>query len=156
MIAYAQERLETVLPDLQEMVSAQWQHTGDSDLPCEPNWPMYVALEQRGVGALFVARDNDRAIGYATALFHTHLNSKQVMVGTISTYFVEERSMRALIMRQLLLNARDWLLQRGARRVYIETDYGHSAGAILERMGFARRKIGYMLAVPNESGAALQ
>lgn len=153
MITVAPEKLASALPDIETLLPEQWQHTGEQSLPCDPNWPIYLSLEAREAGCLFMAREDKRAIGYAACFLHPHMNSRQVLVGTISTYFVEDRSMRALIMRDLLLNARDWLIGRGARLVYVETEYGHSAGGILERMGFVRNKIGYKMPVLDGSSA---
>lgn len=157
MVTYTQERLAAAMPDMQTMVPAQYQHTGDPTLPLDPNWQVYSALESRGAAVLFIARDQtSRAIGYATALLHPHMNSKQVLVGTISTYYVEESHVRGLIMRNLLREASNWLIGKGAQRVYAETEYKHSAGVLLERMGFTPVKIGYMLPVPDGAGGSVQ
>ena len=156
MITYAQERLASAMDDMREMVPAQYKHTGDPTLPLDPNWQVYSALETRDAAALFIARNADRAVGYSTALLHPHMNSKQVLVGTISTYYVEECQIRGLIMRQLLRTACDWLTTRGAQRVYVETEYRHSAGTLLERMGFTPVKIGYMMPTDGDRAGSLQ
>ncbi len=156
MITYAQERLVAAMDDMRTMVPEQYKHTGDPTLPLDPNWQVYSTLETRGAAALFIARDASRPVGYSTALLHPHMNSKQVLVGTISTYYVEECQMRGLIMRQLLRTACDWLTEKGAQRVYAETEYNHSAGNLLERMGFTPVKIGYMMPTSGAEAETLQ
>lgn len=145
MISYAQERLAAAVGDMRVMVPAQYAHTGDTDLPLDPNWQVYSALESKGAAGLFIARNDNRAIGYCACLLHPHMNSKGVLVGTISTYYVEECPTRGLIMRSLLRKASDWLIGKGAKQVYAETEYRHSAGVLLERMGFTPVKIGYKM-----------
>lgn len=147
MVTYAQECLAQAMPDLQSMLPAQWDHTGDSEIPCDPHWAVYTALDDKGVFSLFMVRDEGRPCGYAMALLHPHLNSKLTLVGTISTYFVEERPVRGLILRRLIHIAREWLLEKGAKQVFVETEYQHSAGRVLERMGFTPVKIGYKMTV---------
>lgn len=157
MITYAQERLAVALSDVCAMLPAQHAHTGDPDLPPDPQWHIYSALEQVGRAALFVARDNDRAVGYAAAFVAPALNSKHVLVGQIPTWFVEEGAWRGVIAVSLLRTAVNWLLENGARKVDIDTEYGHSAGKLLERMGFIPVKVGYRLsAAPNRSARATQ
>ncbi len=156
MITYAQEGLVAAMADLQLLLPEQYAHTGDPTLVLNPNWPLYNALEAKGAAALFIARDLNRPIGYSTALLHPHVNSKDVLVGTISTYYVEERANRGLVMRSLLNTACGWLTTKGAQRVYAETEYQHSAGSLLERMGFTPVKIGYMMTAGSDAAGSLQ
>lgn len=146
MITYAQEKLASAIADVCSLLPAQHAHTGDPDLPPDPQWGVYSQLEQIGRGALFVARDQGRAIGYAAAFLAPALNSRNVLVGQVPTYFVEEGAWRGVIMVSLLRAAADWLLKNGAQKVDIDTQYQHSAGKVLERMGFIPVKVGYRLA----------
>lgn len=145
MITYAQERLAAALNDVCALLPAQHAHTGDAELPVDPQWNVYSALEQVGRGILFMARDQGRAVGYAAAFLYPHLNSQHVLVGQVPTYFVEEGPWRGVIMVSLLRAVTDWLLQNGAQKVDIDTEYQHSAGKVLERMGFIPVKVGYRL-----------
>lgn len=140
-----QESLASAMPVLQAMLPAHWAYNGDTTLPCDPNWAVYSALESRGAAALFLAR-NDRVVGYATAMLHPHMNSRLVLVGTIPSYYAEEGAARGIVVRSLVRHAKDWLIGRGAKQVFVETEYQHSAGKLLERMGFVPNKIGYRLA----------
>ena len=145
MISYGIESLQSSKSEVEDMLPAQWQHTGDSDLKCEPHWPIYEAMEKVNSGFLLIARDNDRAVGYLVAIFHPHLNSRQSLVGTVSTYFVEDRPSRAFILRGLFQAAIDEMMKRPVARINIDTEYHNSCGILLERLGFEPVRIGYMM-----------
>ena len=146
MITCTRERLASSIADVCSLLPAQHAHTGDATLPVDPMWRVYESLERIGRGALFMARDDNRAVGYAAAFLHPHLNSQRVMVGTVPTYFVEESPNRGVILVALLRNAIEWLQAGGAQNIDIDTEYRHSAGEVLERMGFIPVKVGYRLA----------
>ncbi len=151
-----QEPLAQATGELQALIALQHDHTGDAELPPNPNWAVYSQLETMGKAALFMVRDNDRAIGYAAVLLHPALNAQDIWMGTIPTYFVEEHPIRGLILRELWRTGIQWLQDRGARKVDIETEYQHSAGQILERMGFIPVKIGYRMPLLSDAVRATQ
>ena len=41
MIEFAVERLGLAQPDIESLLPAQWNHTGDKDIDCRPNWALY-------------------------------------------------------------------------------------------------------------------
>lgn len=146
-LIYRQENLADSIEEISALSIQQWMETGDSDLKLEPNWPLYLALEKSGNGFLGVVREDGRAIGFVMGYGHPHINSIKTPVATIPTYFVEPRFWRIKTI-QALLNMAILHFRPTVRRIYIETEYGHSVGKLLERMGFETNKIGYMLRVP--------
>lgn len=145
MITYGIEKLDLALPALQELLLAQWPETGDQNLTCAPNWGFYRALEKSGNVVLLMAREGSRAVGYAVALVYPNPNATQSMVGSVPTWFMEMRPGRAIFVRSLLKAAITWLSAKTAKKIIVETEYGHSAGRLLEAMGFTPEKIGYKL-----------
>lgn len=134
------------------MLPSHWAESGDAGLPCEPNWDIYKVMANNGNVMLLMARDDDgAAVGYAVALLHPHMNSRRALVGTVATWYVRDGDNRAIIARRLLSKTRDWLIDKGAKQVTIETEYAHSAGRLLERMGFMPVKMGYRMTVPARS-----
>lgn len=153
MITYGKESLRQGRSCLESLFPEQYAHTGDAALPINPMWDFYAELEKHDRFALFMARRDDRAIGYAAAILHLHVNSKDVLVGSIPTYFAEECSIRPFILRGLIANSSDWLVMRGAKEVTVDTEYQHSAGRLLQRMGFIPCRIGYRLSTKEQGHA---
>jgi hypothetical protein len=70
MADYAIEKLDTAFDDLNAMLPAQWAHTGDNDVPVQPNWVLYRQLEARGAAFLVMARDHGAPVGYMAAFIY--------------------------------------------------------------------------------------
>jgi hypothetical protein len=151
MATYAIEKLDNAFLDLQSMLPAQWEHTGDPEVPCMPNWGLYRQLEQHEAAFLVIARDEGRPVGYMTAFVYPHPNAVTVLTGEIKTYYVEKG--RPLLLKSLI----DFTLQELARRhvfkVKAWTHAGHSAARIWELMGFAVTDIGFTMKLRGKTDA---
>jgi hypothetical protein len=148
-IEYRCMPLSDAMPHILTMLPAQWGETGDSEYPCEPNWPMYAALETAGALIVLVAFDRNCAIGYLAALVHPHMNSRQVKIGTISTYYMEPGMSRALRLRSMISCAINLMRRQGVAEIVVDTEYNHSFGRVLDAMGFSARKVGYTMKIGN-------
>lgn len=148
MITYRQVKLADTQTVIESFLVEQWAHTGDKNLKCEPNWAMYRALEAAGSLLLLLAYDDARPIGYLAAMVHPHVNSVSSKVASIPTYYVEERSGRALVMKGLFKQAITLLKQRDVVRIMSNTNIHHSAHRLLKKLGFIPSDIVYKM-VPN-------
>lgn len=144
MITAQIEKLSDALPELKQVIPIQHGETGDSDLPCDPMWNTYVELERAGC-TLLTMRENGRLIGFAACMIHRHINSKDTLVGSIPTFWVEQRPNRALLLRSILQRGANLLWRKGAQQVTFETEIMHSCGRLLEMMGARVGKIGYVI-----------
>ena len=151
MIGYAVEKLDAAFGDLQSMLPAQWQHTGDSEVDCAPNWNLYRRLENAGGAFLVIAREDDRPVGYMTAFVYPHPNAISVLTAEIRTYFVERG--RVHVLNSMIDFTLGELARRGVFKINAETNSEHSAGRMWELKGFKQSKIGYSLKLKPASGA---
>lgn len=142
-IVLAVEKLETAREAIETLLAAQWEETGDSEFVCRPNWPFYAKLEEIGAGYVMVMREDGIPIGWLAAMIHPHVNATDVKVGTVSSYYVKPRSTRAVLLKSLYRAVLRDLAVRGCWQVSIETEFGHSAGRLLELLGGRPKKIGY-------------
>jgi hypothetical protein len=143
MADYAVERLEDAFLDLSSMLPAQWVHTGDSDVPLQPNWTLYRELEARNAAFLVIARDEGHPVGYMTAFLYPHPNAVTALVAEIRTYYVEKG--RSIILNSMIDFTLSELARRGVYKIKAATHAGHSAGRLWERKGFEMDEIGYTL-----------
>lgn len=145
MVEFAIEALGRAQPDIESLLPSQWAHTGDSDLPCQPNWPLYRQFAQREALMVVMARQEGCAVGYLAAFIYPHVNSMTSLVAVIPTYFVEDRPSRALVLSRMVDYTLQRLAERGVYKVDIETSAQFSAGRLWEAKGFQIAKIGYSL-----------
>lgn len=154
MIRYTEEPLSHCQADIESLLPEQWAETGEFGIDCAPNWPMYYALEQKNALLLLMARDDAGVpIGFLTGVVIVHPNSAPNLAAVISTYFIRKRSGRALYVRSLLSHGVNLALERGAWKITVKTEYNHSAGRILEAMGFAPKAIEFVMARSAEEKA---
>lgn len=152
MVEFGIEPLLAAQPDIEGLLPAQWAHTGDKGLECQPNWPLYRQFAERNALMVVVARDLDCAVGYLAAFIYPHPNSIHALIANIPTYFVVERPTRALIMSRMVDFAVEKLAERGVYKVGIETNAAHSAGRLWELKGFRIEKIGYSMQLEKPHG----
>jgi hypothetical protein len=143
MAEYAVEKLDAAFLDLQSMLPAQWEHTGDSEVDCQPNWFLYKQLEDRDGAFLVIARENGHPIGYMVAFVFPHPNAVSVLTAEIRTYFVEKG--RSIVLNSMIDFTLEELARRGVFKIKASTHAGHPAGRLWELKGFTVSEIGYSL-----------
>jgi hypothetical protein len=151
MADYAVEKLDSAFFDLNAMLPAQWAHTGDNDVPLQPNWALYRALEARNALFVVIARDEGRPVGYMVAFLYPHPNAVSVPIAEIKTYYVEQG--RAIVLNSMIDFTLAELARRGAYKIKASTHADHSAGRIWERKGFEIAEIGYTLKLKGKTNA---
>ncbi len=149
MAEYAVEKLDAAFADLQSMLPAQWLHTGDSDVECQPNWLLYRQLEQHEAAFLVIARDEGMPVGYMTAFLYPHPNALSVKVAEIKTYYVDKG--RPIILNSMIDFTLEELIRRGAYKIKAWTHAGHSAARLWELKGFEVSEIGLSMKLKKSS-----
>jgi GNAT superfamily N-acetyltransferase len=152
MIEFAVEPLGSARRDIESLIPAQWAHTGDSDLPCQPNWDLYSHFAARGALMVVMARKFDEPVGYLAAFLYPHPNAVSVRVASIPTYYVLDRMTRALVMSRMVDYAIERLNEQGIYSISIETSAEFSAGRMWEIKGFKLKKLGYTLELQKPAG----
>jgi hypothetical protein len=152
VIDFAIEPLIAARPGIESLVPAQWQHTGEPDIPCQPNWNLYRQFADRNALMVTMARDLDEPVGYLAAFIYPHPNSIGTLIASIPTYFVRAGPTRALILSRMIDFTLQRLAERGVYRVDIDTNADFSAGRLWELKGFKLRKLGYSLELKKPAG----
>jgi hypothetical protein len=152
MVEFAVEALAPARPDIESLLPAQWEHTGDSDIECRPNWTLYGQFADRGALMVVMAREFDCAVGYLAAFIYPHPNAMNSIMASIPTYYVIDRPARALIMSRMVDFAIERLIERGVYKIDIETNADHSAGRLWVLKGFKLKKFGYSMYTEKPSG----
>lgn len=151
MTDFAVEKLDAAFGDLQLLLPAQWQHTGDSEVEIAPNWTLYKQLEDRNGAFLVIAREDGRPIGYMVAFVFPHPNAVSVLTAEIRTYYVERN--RAHVLNSMIDFTLEELARRGVFKIKASTHAGHPAGRLWELKGFEVSEIGYSLKLKPAAGA---
>lgn len=138
---FQRETLAASRHDIEAMLTSQWAETGDTQFPMEPSWALYETLERIGKALLLMVREDGRAVGYACGFVHPHTNSRNVMIGTVPTWFVYDMPGRVFVQKAMLHEMHKRLTDMGAQRVLIDTKADQSAARLLEAMGGRPSKV---------------
>lgn len=138
-----QETFAEARAAIDALMLTQWAETGDPRFPLDPNWSMYELMDRTGKLVILVLREDGRAIGYAGGMVHPHMNSRNVPVATIPTWYVEQMPGRPFVEKALLTEVMRRLVALGAKRVTIETHAEQSAARLLEVMGGKPAKVSF-------------
>src|SRR5882762_9384904 len=141
MVEFAIEPLASAQPDIERLLPAQWQHTGDREIECRPNWQLYRQFNERGACMVVMARQDELPVGYLAAFIYPHPNSVQNLIASIPTYFVRDGPTRALVLARMVDFTLQRLADRGVFKVDIETNAEFSAGRLWELKGFKLAKL---------------
>lgn len=150
MADYAVEKLDAAFGDLLSMLPAQWEHTGDSDIECQPNWNLYRQLEAQQAAFLVIARDEGVPVGYMTAYIYPHPNAVSVQVAEIKTYYIAKG--RPLILSSMMDFTIAELARRGVYKIKAWTHAGHPATRMWELKGFEVSEIGLTMRLKKAEG----
>lgn len=149
-VVYAEERLRGVLAEIEAMIPEQWEEMaqGFEGMTYQPNWALYLAAEERGVGMLLTAREDEVLLGYFGFLVHPHLSAQAQLAATSTPYYVRKMHnnlTRGLVLRSLIRESVKKLKSRGVSLISIRTHHWASAGKILESLRFKPFETSYML-----------
>lgn len=165
MIAYQQERLADIKPEIEALVPQQWAEMASAEggfdqFVEKPNWDWYLGLEAQGKAVLFTAR-HDYAppyparplVGWFGFYLYQSTTSANLMVQATPYYVLPSLGTlrRGLILRRLIKFAIakvTGLPAAGGAMVTIKTHPWASAAPILEHLGFRAVETWYMLPVP--------
>ena len=90
MIEFGIESLMQSQADIESLLPAQWAHTGDRELECRPNWPLYHQFAEHDALMVVMARDLDEPVGYAACFIYPHPNAMGTLIAAMPTYYVKE------------------------------------------------------------------
>ena len=133
------EPLFSVAGEIEPLLEREWQAAGEDheNLPFDPNWDAYVALERAGALRVFTVRDGKRLVGHLVFAVSACLHSKTVRTATSDALWIEPDARRPGVAMRLFRFAEAWLRDEGVRVSHIRTNTLLPAAArIAEHEGY--------------------
>lgn len=154
MVDFIECKLSVAIDDIKKLLPEQWAETGDTDIPCEPNWILYAGVEAKGGLQLTMAYEHGHPIGYMATFIYPHPNSINQKIANIQTYFVAQRHWRAGTLKAMFKHATQLARAKGAFKIDIETHPNAPATRLIEGMGFNLAKLGYSMHLQDQPAEA--
>ena len=132
-----EELASDIWDEIQPLLNKHWQEIGHyKSIPLDPDKNVYLALEEKKMSRVYVARKEDGAmIGYAVYFInhHPHHQSSLQAVSDI-VYIVPE--CRGGVGTLLIKSCNERLAAEGVEVIYYHVHAPHNFGPMLERMGY--------------------
>jgi len=123
------ETLADVRDECEDLIAEHWREIAVwQDIPLDPEWPMYEALEKSQRLFIYTVRtDNGKLVGYAVFLLRNHLHYKKHIWALNDIVFVHPDYRDGRIGRRLVQFWEQDLKARGVHVVHVNVKIGHPA-----------------------------
>jgi hypothetical protein len=133
-------REETVAGSIKEgMLLAQkhWEEvTAYKDFPLDPDWDLYIKLNEEGLCKCFIARDDQsKMVGYAVFFLRYSPHSRTVLCASADVLYVDPASRGGTGMLFILFCEKE-LKAAGVQAIVQHVSIKHNFGRALERHGY--------------------
>lgn len=90
MLTLQKEKVLDVAEEIEHLLQLHYQEVAlhKDEIPLDPDWPRYVAMEERGNCHVYTARLDGRLIGYSVFFTHQHIHYSGTMVANNDILFV--------------------------------------------------------------------
>lgn len=132
------EKLSGVREEIEPLLYAHFLEIAHfQDIPLDPDWTTYEALEQAGALRIFTVRDEYRAlIGYAVFAVHRNPHYRGSLQATQDILFLDKPWRGRTIGYRFLAWCDDQLRDEGVQVVRHHFKVAHDLGPIFARLGY--------------------
>lgn len=134
---YAKETYDQVINDMKPLMYEHYHEIAKyQDIPLEPDWEAYKAMETLGILNVFTCRDTEtkELLGYGVYLVKKHLHYQSCLVAQQDILFItkEKRGQGG----RFILWCDEQLRANGVNMVVHHVKATHNFGPMLERLGY--------------------
>jgi GNAT superfamily N-acetyltransferase len=139
---FAQEKLSECLEEIHPLLQKNHDETGVYQLPYNPNYPRYLALEKVDYIRFFTARLNGQIVGFALFFMDFEIYQKEVQSATQTLNYVtpEHRGAGYSFMKF----CDDILQKQGVNSIWRQASVKRDIGKVYERLGYALVEMSYL------------
>jgi hypothetical protein len=137
-VKFSREQVDDVIGDIQSLLVKHWQEIAHyTDIPLEPDFPRYKAMEKAGVLRIFTARSVGELVGYAIFVVAPALHYRSSIQATADVMFVDPDHRRGLGAGAALVRHCDAeLAKEGVQVAFHRCKAKHDFGNLLGALGY--------------------
>ncbi len=124
------------IQEIDNLSRLHWEEVSPLPFEYDPDWARYQLLNELGLIKVFVARLNDRIIGYNSYYMTTHLHNKNYAMAMQDTLFVHPAHRNGTVGMKLLLHAEEELKKLNIDLVIQTVTLSMDISAIFDRLGY--------------------
>ena len=123
-----------VRENAKHLMQMHWEEVGDENLPPNPLWVMFEAMEEAGTLVTLSAHDGEDVAGYAVASITRCPLSQGKTIGRIEAMFVREESRSRGFGLGMYRRAVSEAAKRGAVKMYAHAPHGSRMAKVMARL----------------------
>jgi GNAT superfamily N-acetyltransferase len=138
MITFACEKLETVLPEIKELLQSHYEELtlNKGRVTLKPVWERYFSMEAAGKFYALIARNDGKAVGYSGFILEEHLHYEDILVASNDVLFLHKDFRLGTLGIKLLKYSEEYMKTLGADKVTWHVKMSNDFRPILYRMGY--------------------
>lgn len=154
-ITYQQESLVTVMSEIDELARLEWEEVQhDTDEKClEPDWELFLILEDRGYLKIFTARSCGKLVGYFFATINPDLHSKGNFFVGNDAIFLHPNYRKGRVGIKLFQFTEKCLAEDGYDRLYVTTTEKNKIDRLMSYMGYKKVETRFLKKIGKENAS---
>lgn len=135
---FARETVDEVIGEIQSLLVKHWREVAHfDDIPLEPDFPRYRAMESAGALRIFTARSTGELVGYCIFAVASALHYRSSLQAVCDVMFIDPTHRRGLgVGAALVRHCDSELTKEGIQVVYHRCKAAHDFGNLLEALGY--------------------
>jgi GNAT superfamily N-acetyltransferase len=136
-VRMARERVADVFTEIQPLLRAHYEEIAHfQDIPLDPNFARYCAMDEAGVLRIFTARIHDALVGYAIYAVDYALHYESSLQAIQDVLYLAPEHRNGRLGLRLIEHADVELKAEGVQVVRQHVKAKHDFGRLLERLGY--------------------
>lgn len=138
-ITYQEEKIADLLEELKPLLKLHWEELANhKDIrPLDPDYPMYMAMNDMEILRMFTVRENSKLIGYSTWIIAKNLHYKTWLYAVADIYWLNPEYRKTGISFDFFFHIEDWLKGLGVKSITVQDKINHSNEKFFNRLGYS-------------------
>lgn len=139
MITIQKEKILAAAEEMESLLQSHFDEVAlhKDEIPLDPDWPRYVALEEHGICHLITARIDGKLIGYSVVFLSTHMQHASTMVADCDALYIHpayRHGSKAGI--RIIEYTEKFVKSLGAKKMVWHIKNAHDWSLVLYRKGY--------------------
>jgi len=144
MITFQREKLRDVRHEVDAIITRHWEEIAlnKDDVPLDPRWDDYYALEDANMLVITTARQDGIIIGYCSHIMVPNLHYRSLRVADVDILYLDQPYRKGRLGLQLINAQEKNLIAAGAnlilhkRKIHFHNPNGRGIEVALEALGY--------------------
>lgn len=138
ILSYQEEKLSDILEELKPLLIEHWEELANNKdvRPLDPDYPMYLAMNDMDILRIFTVRDDGKLIGYSIWIIANNLHYKTWKYAVSDIYYLDPDVRGTGTSFLFFFKIEDWLKSLGVKSITVQDKLNHSHSIFFNKLGY--------------------